>query len=122
MPATTPPMTGDEINASIGYAAWVVLRRSTALDPSAPQAVEAWTARHAEREVDVRGLYDTSVMPTEFNKQHVPGFFSGLPDQRWPAAYPFVRSYEWYPLPQAERRWMLSVEGKGLHEVLGVQR
>lgn len=74
MPAATPPLTGDEINASIRYAAWVVLRDSTAPDPCVPQAAEAWTARRAERDIDVRGLYDTSVPPTEFNKQHVPGY------------------------------------------------
>jgi len=115
-------MTGDEINASIGHAAWAVPRDSTAPAPCVPRAVEAWTARRAEREVDVRGLSDTSFMPTEFSKQHVLGFFAGVPAQRWPAAHPFVRSDEWYALPEAERRWLHSVEGKELHEVREVLR
>jgi len=49
--------------------------------------------------------------PAEFNKKHVPVFLSGLSPQPWLTVYPFVRSYEWYLLPEPERRWMLSEHG-----------
>ncbi len=49
--------------------------------------------------------------PAEFNKQHVPVFLSGLPAQDWVVVYPFTRSYDWYLLPDPERRWMLSEHG-----------
>jgi chlorite dismutase len=47
----------------------------------------------------------------EFNKSHIPAFLAGLPAQRWLSVYPFVRSYEWYLLPDAERRDLLREHG-----------
>jgi hydrogen peroxide-dependent heme synthase len=49
--------------------------------------------------------------PAEFNKQHVPVFLSGLPAQDWVVVYPFTRSYDWYLLPDPQRRWMLAEHG-----------
>ena len=49
--------------------------------------------------------------PAEFNKGHIPAFMAGLPAREWVAVYPFVRSYEWYLLPDAERRSMLVEHG-----------
>lgn len=53
--------------------------------------------------------------PAEFNKQHVPAFLSGLPAQDWLTVYPFTRSYDWYLLPDPERRWMLAEHGQMAH-------
>ena len=41
--------------------------------------------------------------PAEFNKGHVPAFMTGAPAKEWVCVYPFVRSYEWYLLPEEER-------------------
>jgi hydrogen peroxide-dependent heme synthase len=49
--------------------------------------------------------------PAEFNKGHVPAFMSGKPAQDWLSVYPFVRSYEWYLLPEEDRRAMLMEHG-----------
>ena len=49
--------------------------------------------------------------PAEFNKGHVPAFLAGMQARNWVAVYPFVRSYEWYLLPDAERRSMLVEHG-----------
>lgn len=49
--------------------------------------------------------------PAEFNKSHVPAFLAGEPARRYLCLYPFVRSYEWYLLPDAERRGMLAEHG-----------
>ena len=49
--------------------------------------------------------------PAEFNKGHVPAFMDGEDAKRYLCVYPFVRSYEWYLLPEAERRTMLAEHG-----------
>jgi chlorite dismutase len=48
----------------------------------------------------------------EFNRAHVPGFLRGVEAREWLCVYPFVRSYEWYLLPEAERREMLIEHGR----------
>jgi hydrogen peroxide-dependent heme synthase len=50
--------------------------------------------------------------PAEFNKSHVPAFLAGEPARKYVCVYPFVRSYEWYLLPDEERRAMLAQHGK----------
>jgi len=50
--------------------------------------------------------------PAEFNKSHVPAFLSDEEPKAHVCVYPFVRSYEWYLLDDAERRRMLSEHGK----------
>lgn len=50
--------------------------------------------------------------PAEFNKSHVPAFLAGEPPRGYVCVYPFVRSYEWYLLPEAERREMLAEHGR----------
>ncbi|NGP04251.1 chlorite dismutase family protein [Rhodococcus sp. 14C212] len=88
-----------------------------------------WT--HAERLEDLQRLYSdfrrTTVLgrasapvwsnvalhrPAEFNKSHVPAFIAGEDPGNYICVYPFVRSYEWYLLPEAERRKMLADHGK----------
>jgi len=49
--------------------------------------------------------------PAEFNKGHVPAFMSGEAPRGFVCVYPFVRSYEWYLLPDEERRHMLHEHG-----------
>jgi chlorite dismutase len=49
--------------------------------------------------------------PAEFNKGHIPAFLAGVPAKNWATVYPFVRSYEWYLLPDAERRGLLVEHG-----------
>ncbi len=56
----------------------------------------------------------------EFNRSHVPGFLRGVDAKDWLCLYPFVRSYEWYLLPEAERREMLIEHGKKGSEYRGV--
>jgi len=50
--------------------------------------------------------------PAEFNKSHVPAFLADEQPRAWVCVYPFVRSYEWYLLPGAERREMLAEHGQ----------
>ena len=50
--------------------------------------------------------------PAEFNRSHIPAFLADEEPRRWVCVYPFVRSYEWYLLPDEERRAMLAEHGK----------
>ena len=49
--------------------------------------------------------------PAEFNKSHLPAFVAGEEPKRYVCVYPFVRSLEWYLLPDEERRAMLAEHG-----------
>jgi chlorite dismutase len=49
--------------------------------------------------------------PAEFNKGHIPAFLAEEKAHRYVSVYPFVRSYEWYLLPDAERRALLAEHG-----------
>jgi peroxiredoxin len=86
-----------------------------------------WT--HAERVEDLQATYRdfrrTSLgracepvwsvvalhRPAEFNKSHVPAFIAGEEPGDYLCVYPFVRSLEWYLLPDEERRKMLVEHG-----------
>ena len=48
----------------------------------------------------------------EFAKSHTPAFMRGEPPCRYVSVYPFVRSLEWYLLPEDERAAMLREHGE----------
>ena len=77
-------------------AAYAGLRRETTLGRA---SVPVWSQVALHR-------------PAEFNKSHVPAFLAGEEAKRYVCVYPFVRSYEWYLLPDEERRRMLAEHGK----------
>jgi chlorite dismutase len=57
----------------------------------------------------------------EFNRSHVPAFMEGKAPKGWLCVYPFNRSYEWYLLPEEERRGMLvehGMKGRSFPDVL----
>ena len=59
--------------------------------------------------------------PAEFNRGHIPAFLSGHAPRDYICVYPFVRSHEWYLLPDAERATMLRDHGlaaRGYGDVL----
>ena len=47
----------------------------------------------------------------EFNERHMPAFMYGKTPKEWVCIYPFVRSYDWYLLEDAERSEMLRDHG-----------
>ena len=49
--------------------------------------------------------------PAEFNKSHIPAFLADETPRDYICVYPFVRSYEWYLLEDAERRRLLMEHG-----------
>lgn len=50
--------------------------------------------------------------PAEFNKSHIPAFLADEYARNFICVYPFVRSYDWYVLEDAERRDMLREHGQ----------
>jgi chlorite dismutase len=50
--------------------------------------------------------------PAEFNRSHLPAFLADERAHAYAAVYPFVRSYEWYLLEDAERRRLLAEHGQ----------
>jgi chlorite dismutase len=80
------------------------LRRSAELAPMLP----TWNALGVHREA-------------EFSRTHAPAFLRGLPPKAWVTVYPFVRSYDWYLLPEDERRTMLADHGRKGSEYPQVQ-
>lgn len=59
--------------------------------------------------------------PAEFSRDHVPSFMLGSEPRGWLCVYPFVRSLEWYLLPEDERRAMLREHGLAGRAFAGVQ-
>lgn len=59
--------------------------------------------------------------PAEFSRDHVPSFMLGSTPLDWLCVYPFVRSHEWYLLPEDERRAMLREHGLAGRAFPGVQ-
>ncbi|MFS0885621.1 hydrogen peroxide-dependent heme synthase [Aeromicrobium sp. 179-A 4D2 NHS] len=59
--------------------------------------------------------------PAEFNRSHVPNFMADDRTYRYVCVYPFVRSYEWYILPQDERSQMLREHGEAAHDYADVR-
>ncbi len=54
--------------------------------------------------------------PAEFNKSHIPAFMADEEARAYVCVYPFVRSYEWYLLPDEERRALLVEHGRMARE------
>jgi peroxiredoxin len=50
--------------------------------------------------------------PAEFNRSHIPAFLAEEEARAYVCVYPFVRSYEWYLLPDEERRALLAEHGQ----------
>jgi chlorite dismutase len=59
--------------------------------------------------------------PAEFNRGHVPAFLAGEEPRGYVCVYPFVRSYEWYVLPDDERRAMLVEHGRAAQDYADVR-
>lgn len=48
----------------------------------------------------------------EFSARHMPAYMLGKEPKQWVTVYPFVRSYDWYLLPEEERSRMLADHGR----------
>ena len=76
-----------------------------------------WALRELRRSRQLSGLLPTwNAMgvhrDAEFSANHLPAFMLDKQPETWLTVYPFVRSYEWYLLPDEERRAMLGDHGR----------
>jgi chlorite dismutase len=86
------------------------------LHGAAPEKLQ-WALRVLRRSDQLKTLLPTwNVMgvhrDAEFSANHLPSFMRGKAPEKWLTVYPFVRSYEWYLLPDEERRTMLGNHGR----------
>ena len=85
------------------------------LHGGAPEDLQ-WALRELRRSSQLKSLLPTwNAMgvhrDAEFTSNHLPAFMRGKEPETWLTVYPFVRSYEWYLLPDDERRKMLVEHG-----------
>lgn len=71
---------------------------ATVLDAAGSRLAPAWSSAGVHR-------------AAEFNRGHVPAFLAGDAPRGYVCVYPFVRSYDWYLLPEDERRQLLREHG-----------
>jgi chlorite dismutase len=88
-------LTGVGIAPEVLQSALRTLRRSEPLASLVP----VWNAMGVHRDA-------------EFTASHLPAFMRDKDPEAWLTVYPFVRSYDWYILPDDERRQMLADHGR----------
>lgn len=81
-----------------------------------PQDLQ-WALRELRRSALLKSLIPTwnalgVHRDAEFTANHLPAFMRDKQPEAWLTVYPFVRSYEWYLLPDDERRAMLGNHGR----------
>ncbi|MHC5794590.1 hydrogen peroxide-dependent heme synthase [Lacisediminihabitans sp. FW035] len=86
------------------------------LHGGAPETLQ-WALRELRRSALLRTLHPTwnamgVHVDAEFSANHRPAFMRDTEPETWLTVYPFVRSYEWYILPEEERRGMLADHGR----------
>ena len=138
----TQRLKARELNELIRYTMWAVFTvtdRDFARDEAAAELTDVLEQAKGKG-IITRGVYDLQEIyarfrrtglgqasvpvwsamalhrPAEFNKSHVPAFLAGEEPGNYVCVYPFVRSYDWYLLPDAERREMLAEHGRMARE------
>jgi chlorite dismutase len=86
------------------------------LHDGSPETLQ-WALRELRRSPLLKTLLPTwNAMgvhrDAEFNAKHLPAYMRDKEPGAWLTIYPFVRSYEWYLLPDDERSLMLSEHGR----------
>jgi chlorite dismutase len=81
-----------------------------------PETIQ-WALRELRRSTLLKNLLPTwnamgVHVDAEFSASHRPAFMRDKEPEAWLTVYPFVRSYEWYILPEEERRGMLADHGR----------
>ena len=95
------------LRADADFMFWWIAPTSEDLQDAYQRFRQTGLGRHCEPVWSQMALH----RPAEFNKSHIPAFLAGEEPKRHICVYPFVRSYDWYLLPDNERREMLAEHG-----------
>jgi len=104
------------LRADANFMFWIHGDRAEDIQSALQQFGRTGIGRRSTAVWSAMGLH----RPAEFNKGHVPAFMTGAPAKQWAVVYPFVRSYEWYLLPEEERRAMLVEHGIAGRDFSGI--
>jgi peroxiredoxin len=96
------------LRADADFMFWWVAPTSEDLQDAYQRFRQTELGRHCEPVWSQMALH----RPAEFNRSHIPAFLAGEEPKRHICVYPFVRSYEWYLLEDAERRELLAEHGQ----------
>jgi chlorite dismutase len=96
------------LRADADILVWLVGRQAAALQETLRRLRRATPFRDLAPVWNVMGVHRDA----EFSPDHSPAYARGLPPKSWLTVYPFVRSYEWYLLPEDERRALLAEHGR----------
>ncbi|HEY5334703.1 MAG TPA: hydrogen peroxide-dependent heme synthase [Mycobacteriales bacterium] len=99
------------LRADADLMVWAVAPTSDDLQDAYQRLRRTGLGRHLDPVWSVMAVH----RPAEFNKSHVPAFLAEEP-RAYVCVYPFVRSYEWYLMPDEARRAMLAEHGKMARE------
>jgi chlorite dismutase len=95
------------LRADADFMFWWIAPTSDDLQDQYARFRRTRLGRHSEPVWSVMALH----RPAEFNKGHIPAFLAEEEPREYVSVYPFVRSYEWYLLPPAKRRRLLTEHG-----------
>ena len=88
---------------------WLVAEEAEALQAALRTLETSMAGMLLNREWAAIGVHRAA----EFTRSHIPAFMDPKRERkRWISVYPFVRSYDWYLLPDDERRELLIEHGK----------
>jgi peroxiredoxin len=96
------------MRADADFMVWWHAESSDHLQAAYAQFRQTTLGRHCEPVWSAMALH----RPAEFNKSHVPAFLADEEPRRYLCVYPFVRSLQWYVMPDEERRAMLAEHGQ----------
>lgn len=86
---------------------WTHAERPEALQAAGQLFRDLGLAQNLTRAWSAVGVH----VQAEFTRSHAPAFMYGKQPKRWLTVYPFVRSHQWYLLPEDERSQMLREHG-----------
>jgi chlorite dismutase len=96
------------LRADADVLVWLVGRQAVSLQATLRRLRRAAPFRDLAPVWNVMGVHRDA----EFSPNHSPAYARGLAPKGWLTVYPFVRSYEWYLLPDDERRGLLAEHGR----------
>ena len=102
-------------HAGADFMLWCISNSADAINDLAVEIRHTGLGQHLEAREVLLGLAG----PSEYNPDHLPAFLKGHAPRRYLSVYPFVKTPEWYLLPEEERREMMAEHGRaGRHHAV----